>query len=899
MPSTTPNAVTRIRSRYGYGAVPSPPVGSARAAASVTVPRMPHHATTAAARGVSLIASGRAGDPSARGRQSHRLKAAAPVTQAIRAAIAAVHTAAATTAYRAPVVPVVVLAPNNLRPLPSKNIDTGMGLERMAAVMQGVDTNYHINTLRPLVEAAGEICGVKYNPSDDSGRRLRRIADHVRACTIAVHENVLPGPNREKYVIRRLLRRAVLDGYQFGLRDPFLFQLVPVVAQMFQRPYPELRDTIERVQKGIKAEESTFFGTVGAGLNRITKMFDEMSSSGRIVVHGHDAAELYTTYGVPPEMVESMAAELNIAFDWDGYRQAMAEHGEKSGKIADVVFKTGPIEALKKALKTTDFLGYESTEASAEIRGIVAQNHLLDELTEVGHDSPVQIVLDRSPFYAESGGQVGDTGLIVGDGFEFRVTDTQKDGDLIVHHGHLTKGTMKAGAKVMARVDNARRLAIRRAHSATHILHYALQKNLGKDAHQMGSKVEDDWLRFDFGNPAADRVRKARRHRARCSRARRRCRADQLEIRPAGRGPRRRRDDALRRKIPRSGTHGHHGQLQPRAMRRHASRQHRPRLALEIVSEEGVAAGTRRITALTGDKAKEHLDKSKSRSADAAKQLGVGALDVPAAAKRLAQLVRDLKKSISSGGKVARRAARLCPRSATSARAAADQGRSREAARLLNVAAFDVPTRIAGHAGRSGRPQASDLQPRRRRRFVRRCAARKGRNRPWHFGRRCRSARRQLQPHAAAHRPDSQEDHPQRRLPRHDRRRQTRSCLSPASRAIWSRKASAPATGSATSPRSSAAAAAASPTSPRPAASNRKNSLKPSPRPKKSPAQCSGLDRIPLFKSYRTAAVRASLPALRQASTSRRTCSPAATGSNELPSNGRVNRDRSSTSIRQ
>src|SRR5207302_10501275 len=143
-------------------------------------------------------------------------------------------------------------------------------------------------------------------------------------------------------------------------------------------------------KKGIKAEETTFFGTVGAGLNRINKMFDEMRAAARVVVSGHDAAELYTTYGVPPEMVESMAAELNIAFDWDGYREAMEKHGEKSGKIADVVFKTGPIEALKKALKTTPFLGYETIEATSEIRGIVAQEHLVDTLTEVGHNANVQ-----------------------------------------------------------------------------------------------------------------------------------------------------------------------------------------------------------------------------------------------------------------------------------------------------------------------------------------------------------------------------------------------------------------------------------------------------------------------------------------------------------------------------
>jgi alanyl-tRNA synthetase len=585
--------------------------------------------------------------------------------------------------------------PNNLRPLPSKNIDTGMGLERMAAVMQGVDTNYHIDILRPLVEAAGEVCGVKYDPKDDSGRRLRRIADHVRACTFAVHENVLPGPNREKYVIRRLLRRAVLDGYQMGLRDPFLFQLVPVVARMMKAVYPELGDTIERVQKGIKAEETTFFGTVGAGLARINKMFEEMRSAGRVVVHGDEAAELYTTYGVPPEMVETMAAELNLAFDWDGYRKAMEVHGEKSGKIADVVFKTGPLEALKKALKHTEFLGYETTESSAEIRGIIAQDHLLDSLTEVGHDNPVQVVLDRSPFYAESGGQVGDTGVIVGDGFEFKVSDTQKDGDLIVHSGHLASGTMKAGAKVSARVDTDRRQGIRRAHSATHILHYALQRTLGKDAHQMGSKVEEDWLRFDFGNPSpveAEQLTTIERDVAEKVAA-----AEPIgwkfvplaEARAAGAMM------LFGEKYPDPARMVSMGSFSRELCGGTHLDNTREVGALEIIAEEGVAAGTRRITALTGAKAQEHISKTQAGLSDLALKLGVGLADVPAAAKRLAQHVRELKKALASGGKTPDDPPPVV-KLPTDQRPDAAQIKSalREAARALNVAPFDALPRV-------------------------------------------------------------------------------------------------------------------------------------------------------------------------------------------------------------
>ncbi len=585
--------------------------------------------------------------------------------------------------------------PNNLRPLPSKNIDTGMGLERIAAAMQGVETNYHIDILRPLVEAAGEVCGRKYDPASDDGRRLRRIADHVRACTFAIHENVLPGPNREKYVIRRLLRRAVLDGHQMGLHEPFLFQLVPKVADLMKAPYPELNESIERVQKGIKAEESAFFGTIDAGLARIGRMFDDMKRQGRVIVSGSEAADLYQTNGVPPEMVESMAAELNYTFDWPGYRKSMEEHGEKSGKIADVVFKTGPIEALKKALKETQFLGYQSTEATAEIKGIVAADHLCDTLTEVGHDKPVQVVLDRSPFYGESGGQVGDTGEIAGEGFLFEVIDTQKDGELIIHHGHLIKGTMKAGAKVTARVNNERRLGIRRAHSATHILQYALQKNLGKDTHQMGSKVDDDWLRFDFGAPGAvdaERLGDVER--------------DVVTQVSAG-------EPITWKFVPltearAAGAMMLFGEKYPDPARMVTMGSFSRELcggthldntydvgAFEIISEEAVAAGVRRITALTGRKAQDYGQHTDSALGDMAKKLGCEPLAVPAAVKHLAQQLRDLKKHIAAGS---RQLFNFAPSAATipigHPTSAQIKSALRDAARMLNVAPFDAPSRV-------------------------------------------------------------------------------------------------------------------------------------------------------------------------------------------------------------
>ncbi len=285
--------------------------------------------------------------------------------------------------------------PNNLRPLPSKNIDTGMGLERTAATLQGVLTNYHIDILMPIVLAAAEVCGKKYEYESDNGRRLRRITDHVRACTFAVHENVYPGANKEKYVVKRLLRRAVLDGHQMGMRQPFLHKLVPVVAEMMKRPYPELSETVKRVSGVIEKEEANFFGTIDAGLNHIDRVFDEMRSENRVTVDGAVAAELYQTYGVPPELFESLAAEHNLAFDWQGYERAMEEHGEASGKVHHAVMGTrGPIDSLKQALHATQFLGYETTEADAVIKGIIAgtapNDHLCDKMDEVGHENLVR-----------------------------------------------------------------------------------------------------------------------------------------------------------------------------------------------------------------------------------------------------------------------------------------------------------------------------------------------------------------------------------------------------------------------------------------------------------------------------------------------------------------------------
>ena len=545
--------------------------------------------------------------------------------------------------------------PDNLRPLPSRNIDTGMGLERAAAMLQGVDSNFHIDILRPLVEAAGDVCSVKYEPPSDNGRRLRRIADHIRACAFAVHENVYPGPNKEKYVIKRLLRRAVLDGRQLGLTDPFLYKLVRKVADLMAHSYPELQETTSRVEKVIRKEEENFFSTIDGGLERIHRVFLEMSKAGRVTVDGVAAAELYQTYGVPPELFESLAADGQLAFDWDGYQKAMEQHGEASGKAQHVVMGSkGPMDSLKQALQETHFVGYEVTETQAIVKGIVAgtapTERLCESLAVDASEKGAHIVIDCCPFYGESGGQVGDIGVLTNDQCEVEITDTQRDGSLFVLHGNLTRGTLQTGATMTARVDKMRREAIRRAHSATHILHYALQKNLGSHAQQQGSKVDSDWLRFDFTNLSP-------------------VTAKQMTLIEQDVEEKIASSDPIKAEIlpladaRQAGAMMLFGEKYPDPVRMVSMGEFSKELcggthltrtsdvsSFEVLAEEGVSAGTRRIVAVTGERANQQRQQAESVVAALSRSLGVGIAGISAEVQRLTAAVRGLKKRLAGAG---------------------------------------------------------------------------------------------------------------------------------------------------------------------------------------------------------------------------------------------------------
>lgn len=397
--------------------------------------------------------------------------------------------------------------PNNLHPLPKKNIDTGMGLERTAATLQNVLSNFEIDILKPMCVAAGDAVGKKYDFAAPHGRACRRIADHVRACTFAIHEGALPGSDKENYIVRLLLRRAALEGYLLGQHDPFLYTLVPAIVAGMKAAYPEIAKTVESVSNVILEEEKQFLTIVDRGMPKFQKLADKAKSSGG-VLSGEAAFDLHQTDGFLIELTESLAAQAGLKVDKARFDACVKEHEAKSGSgaFANSVMAAGPIDSLRKQ-GGTEFLGYETTIASdCQIVGIVAGAELVHEFADVNAQEPIGVALNRTPFYAESGGQVGDVGTLTAEGVEFEVLDTQKDGDLWIHVGRLKQGKLTVGQAVTATVDAERRAGIRRAHSATHILHHALRQTLGEQATQRGSKVDRDVLRFDFthNKPVSD-----------------------------------------------------------------------------------------------------------------------------------------------------------------------------------------------------------------------------------------------------------------------------------------------------------------------------------------------------------------------------------------------------------
>ena len=372
-----------------------------------------------------------------------------------------------------------------LLPLPAPGIDTGMGLERVAAILQGVDTIHQTDLFAPIINAIFaankpgdlpfDLSTPALNPDDPTTRPARIIADHVRAAIFLSADGVTPGAAGRDYMLRRFIRRAYLNGRNLGLDKPFLYRLIPTVVQSYGDVYPELIDRQSIITSFIEREEEAFGATIEAGIGRLEDIVASLKSRGETQIAGEEVFRLYETYGFPRELTQDIAEQEGISLDDEGYRVAAEAHSKTSG-VAVGEYAVSEFGDLK-----TEFVGYTQTQTEAKIVAM--------------RDS--KIALDRSPFYAESGGQVGDTGEIVGANGIARVLDTKKSGKTWVHSVEI-EGELSEGETVTATVDATRRRAIERAHSATHLLHAALREHLGAHVQQRGSLVEADRLRFDF-----------------------------------------------------------------------------------------------------------------------------------------------------------------------------------------------------------------------------------------------------------------------------------------------------------------------------------------------------------------------------------------------------------------
>ena len=388
-----------------------------------------------------------------------------------------------------------------LSPLPKPSIDTGMGLERLAAVLQGKDSNYHTDLVFPFVQEASEISGVQYGASDETDVSLRVIADHVRAITFLVSDGILPSNEGRGYVLRRIMRRAARHGKLLGMDEPFLFRISPIVGDRMGDAFPEVPENMDTVVKVVQLEEERFSKTLDQGLRRISELIDQVKEAGDSTLPGEEVFRLYDTYGFPLDLSQDIAEEKGLTVDEEGFNREMEQQRERA-RAAWAGSGEEDVPALYRSLRDTGgavtFSGYEEeTTDEAVVTGLAQGEKSVDSWEGGGE---VDIILERTPFYGESGGQVGDTGVIEGDGFHARVTDTIRPlPDLVVHRCRMAgDNRVRVGDRARAEIDHGRRSSIRRNHTATHLLHAALRQLLGEHVKQSGSLVDPERLRFDF-----------------------------------------------------------------------------------------------------------------------------------------------------------------------------------------------------------------------------------------------------------------------------------------------------------------------------------------------------------------------------------------------------------------
>ena len=381
--------------------------------------------------------------------------------------------------------------------LKQKNIDTGMGLERLAVVCQGVDSLFDVDTVMNITHKVSELTGAYYGKSHKMDVSLRVITDHIRSATFMICDGVLPSNEGRGYVLRRLLRRAARHGKLLGVNEPFLYKVIDTVIHENECQYPELREKQSYITKVIKTEEENFAKTIDAGMKIFADLLAEHKAKGETVFSGADAFKLYDTYGFPVDLTIEMCGDEGMNVNEDEFKKLMEEQRVRARKAREALGDLGWAgQEFGKDIPETEFVGYDKTECTAKVVAIVADGELREEIPA---GTEAIIVLDRTVLYAEMGGQVADYGCMKADGVFFEVDNVQKNkGGKFMHYGKLTGGDIKLGDELTVCVDEERRKAISRAHSATHLLQSALRMVLGDHVHQAGSLVEPDHLRFDF-----------------------------------------------------------------------------------------------------------------------------------------------------------------------------------------------------------------------------------------------------------------------------------------------------------------------------------------------------------------------------------------------------------------
>ena len=379
-----------------------------------------------------------------------------------------------------------------MEPLPKKNIDTGAGLERIAAVVQGKTNNFETDLLFPILEEAAKITGSQYGKNSETDFSLKVITDHARAVTFLINDGVIPSNEGRGYILRRILRRAVRHGRLLGYKDLFMYKMVDKVVEKFEVAYPDLKKNLENIRKIVKIEEEKFSNTLDQGIQLVNQEIDNLLANGKNKLDGEISFKLYDTYGFPYELTEEIAEERGITVLREEFEAKMEEQKEKARSAREVVMEKGQdsfIEEFYDKYGVTKFTGYEKTEDEGKLLNLRETK-----------DGKYLLIFDKTPFYAESGGQVGDQGKIYSDNFVGKVLDVQKQKDIFIHTVEFEKGIAEENKTYKLVVDVVRRLDTAKNHTATHLLHKALREVVGTHVQQAGSLVDPEKLRFDFSH---------------------------------------------------------------------------------------------------------------------------------------------------------------------------------------------------------------------------------------------------------------------------------------------------------------------------------------------------------------------------------------------------------------